>query len=50
MVQTCIAVSQIESAVRRYWQVLMEKASGEMGGFYSYDSIVFNPFSLRAES
>jgi hypothetical protein len=50
MTQTCITVPQIESAVRRYWRVLMEKASGEMGDFYSYDSVVFNPFSSRAES
>jgi hypothetical protein len=28
----------------------MEKSVGEMGNFYSYDSIVFNPFSPRAES
>lgn len=50
MTQTCITVPQIETAVRRYWRVLMEKASGEMGDFYSYDSLVFNPFSSRAES
>jgi hypothetical protein len=50
MTQTCITVPQIETAVRRYWRVLMEKASGEMGDFYSYDSVVFNPFSSRAES
>jgi len=28
----------------------MEKATGEMSNFYSYDSIVFNPFSSRLES
>lgn len=50
MTETRITVSQIESTVRRYWQVLMEKATGEMGNFYSYDSVVFNPFSARSES
>ncbi len=49
MVQTCITVSQIESEVHRYWRVLMEKTAGEMARFYSYDSLVFNPFSSRPE-
>jgi len=49
MTQTCIAVSQIESEVHRYWRVLMEKSAGEMANFYSYDSLVFNPFSARTE-
>ncbi len=47
---TCITASQVESAVHRYWRVLMEKSEGEMGRFYSYDAIVFNPFSPRPES
>lgn len=45
-----ITAKQVESAVHRYWQILMEKIAGEMSNFYSYDSIVFNPFSSRAES
>jgi hypothetical protein len=49
MITTCITTSQIESAVHRYWRVLMEKFTGEMASFYSYDAIVFNPFSARAE-
>lgn len=49
MVTTIISTTQIEDAVRRYWRVLMEKTDGAMGTFYSYDSIVFNPFSNRAE-
>jgi hypothetical protein len=28
----------------------MEKSTGEMGSFYSYDSVVFNPFSPRTEA
>ena len=35
--------------MRRYWRVLMEKSVGEMEKFYSYDSVVFNPFSARTE-
>jgi hypothetical protein len=46
---TSISTSQIENAVQRYWRVLMEKMTGEMEKFYSYDSTVFNPFSPRAE-
>jgi hypothetical protein len=49
MTSTSISTSQVESAVRRYWQVLMEKSIGEMESFYSYDSTVFNPFSPRTE-
>jgi ketosteroid isomerase-like protein len=49
MTATCITAPQIESAVHRYWDVLMKKAAGEMAKFYSYDSTVFNPFSQRAE-
>jgi hypothetical protein len=44
-----VTITEIESAVRRYWQVLMEKVVGEMAAFYSYDAMVFNPFSSRAE-
>jgi hypothetical protein len=44
-----ISTSQVEDAVQRYWRVLMEKAFGEMEKFYSYDSVVFNPFSQRTE-
>jgi hypothetical protein len=50
MTPTCITASQVESAVRRYWRVLMEKSVGEMGKFYTYDSVIFNPFSQRTES
>jgi hypothetical protein len=46
---TSISTSQIENAVQRYWRVLMEKSTGEMEKFYSYDSTVFNPFSPRPE-
>lgn len=46
---TSISTSQIENAVQRYWRVLMEKMTGEMETFYSYDSTVFNPFSPRPE-
>jgi hypothetical protein len=49
MTNTSISTSQIEAAVHRYWRVLKEKSVGEMGNFYSYDSMVFNPFSSRAE-
>ena len=49
MSDPCIRAAEIESAVRRYWQVLMEKVEGEMAAFYSYDAMVFNPFSWRAE-
>jgi ketosteroid isomerase-like protein len=45
-----ISASQVESAVRRYWQVLMQKTVGEMVKFYTYDALVFNPFSQRTES
>lgn len=44
-----ISATQVEAAVQRYWRVLMEKMSGEMAQFYSYDSTVFNPFAPRAE-
>lgn len=46
---TGISIAQVEAAVRRYWRVLMEKSVGEMEKFYSYDSVVFNPFSARME-
>jgi len=49
MVETKISASQVEAAVYRYWRVLMEKSAGEMEKFYSYDSVVFNPFSPRME-
>ena len=45
-----ISTTQIESAVRRYRQVLMQKTPGEMAKFYTYDALVFNPFSQRTES
>ncbi len=45
-----ISTTQVESAVRRYWQVLMQKTPGEMASFYTYDALVFNPFSPRMES
>jgi ketosteroid isomerase-like protein len=45
-----ISSSQVEQAARRYWRILMEKTVGEMGNFYTYDSVVFNPFAARSES
>jgi hypothetical protein len=48
-ISASISTSQIEEAVLRYWRVLMEKTTGEMEKFYSYDATVFNPFSPRAE-
>ena len=45
-----ISTTQIDSAVRRYWQVLMQKTPGEMAKFYTYDALVFNPISQRTES
>ncbi len=44
-----ISVSQVEEAAHRYWRILMEKLAGEMSNFYSYDAVVFNPFSSRLE-
>lgn len=44
-----ISASQVEDAARRYWRILMEKLSTEMTSFYSYDAVVFNPFSPRME-
>ncbi len=44
-----ISVSQVEDAAHRYWRILSEKLAGEMGNFYSYDAVVFNPFSARLE-
>jgi hypothetical protein len=44
-----ISATQVESAVRRYWQVLMQKTPGEMAKFYTYDALVFNPFSKCTE-
>lgn len=44
-----ISVSQVEDAARRYWRILMEKLSTEMTSFYTYDAVVFNPFSPRME-
>jgi hypothetical protein len=49
MTTTGISTAQVEATVRRYWRVLMEKSVGEMEKFYSYDSVVFNPFSSRTE-
>jgi len=49
MMTAKISVSQVEDAARRYWRILMEKLSTEMAGFYSYDAMVFNPFSPRME-
>jgi hypothetical protein len=42
-------VSQVEEAAHRYWRILMEKLSTQMAAFYSYDAVVFNPFSPRLE-
>jgi ketosteroid isomerase-like protein len=44
-----ISVSHVEDAARRYWRILMEKMTTEMTSFYSYDAVVFNPFSPRME-
>lgn len=44
-----ISVSQVEDAAHRYWRILSEKLATEMGNFYSYDAVVFNPFSPRLE-
>lgn len=44
-----ISVSQVENAAHRYWRILSEKLAFEMGNFYSYDAVVFNPFSVRLE-
>ena len=49
MTTTKISATQVEAAVQRYWRVLMEKQTGEMEKFYSYDAVVFNPFSPRTE-
>jgi hypothetical protein len=50
MTTLTISTAQVETAVHRYWRVLMEKIPGEMGQLYSYDATVFNPFSPRPES
>jgi len=50
MVTSSISPAQVESAVHRYWKILMEKSTGELGQLYRYDSLVFNPFAQRPES
>jgi ketosteroid isomerase-like protein len=49
MTTTQISVAQVEDAVRRYWRILMEKLATEMSNSYTYDAVVFNPFSARLE-
>ena len=49
MVESKISALEVEDAVHRYWRVLMEKSSGEMANFYTYDAMVFSPFSPRPE-
>lgn len=44
-----ISVSQVEDAAHRYWRILVEKLANQMAAFYSYDAVVFNPFSPRLE-
>ena len=44
-----ITVEQVQAAVRRYFAALSEKTTGELEKMYTYDSLVFNPFSPRAE-
>jgi hypothetical protein len=45
-----ITVEQVQAAVKRYFQVLSEKRSGELGKMYTYDALVFGAWVPRAES
>ena len=46
---TKITVEQVQTAVRRYFQVLSEKTPGELADMYTYDSLVFGAFVPRPE-
>ncbi len=48
-VSTKITVEQVQTAVRRYFQVLSEKTPGELADMYTYDSLVFGAFVPRPE-
>jgi ketosteroid isomerase-like protein len=48
-VATRITVEQVQAAVRRYFAVMSAKAPGELEKMYTYDSVVFNPFTPRGE-
>jgi len=39
-----ITVEQVQTAVRRYFQVLSEKTTGELADMYTYDSLVFGRY------
>ena len=46
---TTITVQQVETAVRRYFEMMANKIPGELSKMYSYDAVVFGPYGPRAD-